>query len=296
MSQSATHLLVTGASGQVGRELAVCDWPGWRVTALGRDELDLADADAVRRVLRGLAPQIIVNAAAYTAVDRAESERDLAWRVNAEAPTVMAEEAACTGALLVHYSTDYVFDGTSRRPYREEDEPHPAGVYGASKLAGEQGIAASGCDHLVLRTSWVYSDRGSNFLLTMLRLAKERGVLRVVDDQRGTPTLALDLARMTARAVVRAAARRDADTLGLFHVGNSGETTWHGFAVEIMRRSGNGHVEVVPISTAELPTPAARPAYSVLDKSRFAAAFGGDIPDWRDGLDRCLARLRQAVA
>lgn len=296
MAQSAMHLLVTGAGGQVGRELVACRWPGWRVTALGRDDLDLADADAVRRALGRLSPDIIVNAAAYTAVDRAESERDLAWRVNADAPTVMAEEAARTGALLVHYSTDYVFDGTSRRPYREDDEPHPASVYGASKLAGEQGIAASGCDHVVLRTSWVYSDRGSNFVLTMLRLAKERAVLRVVADQRGTPTLAADLARMSARAVVRAAEHREADFLGLFHVGNAGETTWHGFAVEIMRRSGNGHVEVVPITTAEFPTAAVRPAYSVLDKSRFAAVFGGDIPGWREGLDRCLARLRQAAA
>ncbi len=288
-------LMITGCNGQVGYELARLDWGGARVVALTRDDLDLADPRAIRAAIRREKPDVVVNAAAYTAVDRAESEPAVAHRINADAPAVMAEELARLDALLVHYSTDYVFDGRATRPYRESDPTSPAGIYGSSKLAGELAVSASGCEHLVLRTGWVYSYRGANFLRTMLRLAATRDAVNVVADQRGTPTYATDLAMLTRDVVLAAGSRGEAGR-GIFHLANAGETTWHGFATEIMRRSGNQHVLVNAIGTVDYPTPARRPAYSVLDKGRAIQAFGVDPPDWRDGLDRCLAEYAVRAA
>lgn len=287
------RLLITGRTGQVGGYLAELDWPEFDVMVSGREDFDFSRPDSVRDGIRRLAPDFVINAAAYTAVDRAESEPDLAFAVNRDAPGAMAEELARRGGLLIHYSTDYVFDGAARRPYREEDPVAPAGVYGASKLAGEAAIQGSGCDHLVLRTSWVYGHRGHNFLLTMLRLAAERDRLRVVADQFGTPTFAHDLATWTHQILHTLVDVRDQDRLGLFHLGNEGVTTWHGFACAILERSGYAHVDVVPIETRDYPTPARRPAWSVLDKSRAVASFGLHLADWEDGMRRCLDLLGQ---
>lgn len=277
--------LLTGPTGQVGWELAP------RLAALGdlvavdRSALDLADPDAIRARVRQTGPDVIVNAAAYTAVDRAESEPALAAAINATAPAVLAEEAKRLGALLVHYSTDYVFDGTKAAPYVEDDAPNPLSVYGRTKLDGERAIQASGCRHVILRTSWVYASRGHNFLLTMLRLGAERPELRVVDDQRGAPTWARDIAEATVALLAK-------PPNGLFHLTAAGETTWHGFASEIMRLAGLTPV-VHPIRAAEYPTAARRPANSVLDNARLRAVTGIVMPSWGESLARCIAQASQ---
>jgi dTDP-4-dehydrorhamnose reductase len=283
------RILLTGAGGQLGTTLAATLAPLGELAAFDRAALDLADADALARACRAFAPQVIVNAAAYTAVDKAESEPALAQAVNARAPTILAAEAARLGALLVHYSTDYVFDGTKRAPYVETDPVAPLGVYGASKLEGERAIAAGRCAYLILRTGWVYSPHGGNFLLTMLQLAQTREELRVVDDQFGAPTSCALLARETARLVSLPLAR---SARGLYHLSAAGETSWCGFARAIFERrarAGQRAPRVVPITTAEYPTPARRPAYSVLDNSRLAADFGWRQPSWEEGLDEVLA-------
>jgi dTDP-4-dehydrorhamnose reductase len=280
-------IVLTGPSGQVGRELAPRLAALGEVVALDRLALDLADAGAIRARLRELRPALIVNSAAHTAVDRAESEPDLAFSINATAPRVLAEEAKRLGALLVHYSTDYVFDGTKATPYTEDDEPNPLGAYGRSKLEGERAIRASGCRHLILRTSWVYASRGQNFLLTMLRLGTERPELRVVDDQRGAPTWARDIAAATVALIAKVPD-------GLYHLTATGETTWYGFACEIMRRAGLKAL-VHPISSADYPTAARRPANSVLDNARVRAA-GVVMPAWEESLAKCLEEPRQAPA
>jgi len=269
-------ILLTGANGQVGWELRQTLAPLGEVAAVGREQLDLQDAARIAAVVREVRPGVIVNAAAYTAVDKAESERDAAFAVNAVAPGVLAEEAKRAGALLVHYSTDYVFDGTKAAPYVEGDEPGPLNVYGASKLAGERAVAASGCRYLILRTSWVYGPRGGNFMLTMLRLAKERPELRVVDDQTGAPTSSLAIARATVQLLPRGAA-------GLFHMTASGATTWCGFARAILQRAGLA-TPVVPIRTEDYPTPARRPRNSRLDCSRLRADFGVALASWEEQL------------
>jgi dTDP-4-dehydrorhamnose reductase len=266
------RILLTGADGQVGWELRRSLAPLGEVQALRRAELDLGDTDAIRRVVRAANPDAIVNAAAYTGVDKAESERDEAFAVNAVAPGVLAEETKRNGAFLVHYSTDYVFDGTKPAPYVEEDAPNPINVYGASKLAGEQAIATSGCRHLILRTSWVYGPRGRNFPLTLLRLARERPELRVVDDQLGAPTSSLAIARATAQ-VLRPGAH------GLYHLSAGGRTTWCGFARAILARAGIA-TPVVAIRTEDYPTPARRPLNSRLDCSRLRADFGVSLGSW----------------
>ena len=270
------RILLTGRDGQVGSALGRALAPLGEVIALARAELDLGDADAIRRVVRAANPDTIVNAAAYTAVDKAESEREAAFAVNAVAPGVLAEEAKRNGALLAHYSTDYVFDGTKPSPYVEEDTPDPINVYGASKLAGEQAVAASGCRYLILRTSWVYGPRGRNFPLTMLRLARERPELRVVDDQVGAPTSSLAIARATAQAL-RPGAH------GLYHLSAAGKTTWCGFARAILARAGIA-TPVVAIRTEDYPTPARRPLNSRLDGSRLRADFGIELPTWEEQL------------
>ena len=270
------RILLAGRNGQVGRELLKTLAPLGEILAPGRAELDLRDAVRLREAVRAANADVIVNAAAYTAVDQAESERDAAFAVNALAPGILAEEAKKSGALLVHYSTDYVFDGEKPAPYVEEDQPNPLNVYGASKLAGERAIAASGCRHLILRTSWVYGPRGSNFMLTMLRLARERAELRVVDDQVGAPTSSLAIARATAQ-VLRPGAH------GTYHMSAAGHTSWCGFARAILRRAGSA-TPVAAIRTADYPTPARRPRNSRLDCARLRADFGLALAPWEEQL------------
>ena len=270
------RILLTGANGQVGWELRKTLAPLGEIAACGHAELDLADAARVRDAVRAANADVIVNAAAYTAVDRAETEREAAFAVNALAPGVLAEEAKKSGALLVHYSTDYVFDGTKAVPYVEDDAPNPINVYGASKLAGERAIAASGCRYLILRTSWVYGPRGSNFMLTMLRLAKQRPELRVVDDQFGAPTSSPALARATVQAL-RPGAH------GLYHLAAAGRTSWCGFARAILKRAGIA-TPVRAIRTEDYPAPARRPRNSRLDCSRLRADLGVQMASWEEQL------------
>jgi dTDP-4-dehydrorhamnose reductase len=286
-------ILVTGANGQIGAELVPLLARVAPVVALDRAALDLASPDAIVAKLRATRPAIVVNAAAYTAVDRAESERDRAFAVNAVAPGVLAEEAKRTGALLVHYSTDYVFDGDARQPYDEESPTAPLSVYGASKLAGERAIQASGADALVFRTSWVYGLTGANFLRTIRRLATERDELRIVDDQTGVPNWSRSIARATSRVLAEGqAALRE--RCGLYHLSARGSTTWFGFARAIL---GEGaRPLVVPIPTSAYPTPARRPAYGVLATAKFERTFGFTLPDWRADLAACLAAPAQPGA
>ena len=270
------RILLTGATGQVGWELRKALAPLGEVKAFDRFGLDLADTPPLVATVRALQPQVIVNAAAYTAVDKAETERDMAFAVNATAPRVLAEEAKRIGALLVHYSTDYVFDGSKSTPYVEDDAPDPINVYGASKLAGERAIVGTGCRHLILRTSWVYGPRGKNFYLTILRLAKERPELRIVDDQIGAPTSSLEIARATALLLRK-------DPQGLYHLSAAGETTWCGFARALLARAGIS-TSVVPIRTEDYPTPARRPRNSRLDCARLRVEFGVALAPWEQGL------------
>ena len=298
------RVLVTGAAGQVGANVARLLEGRAQVLARDRASLDLARPEAIAQCVREFRPRVIVNAGAYTAVDRAESEPEAARAVNARAPAVLAEEALRLRALLVHYSTDYVFDGTKAGPYVETDRTAPLSVYGETKLEGERAIAASGCDHVVLRTSWVYAPRGRNFLLTMLRLAESREELRVVDDQRGAPTASLELARATLalfapeahRPLGEEDAARVAAHAGIYHATAGGETTWFGFAGEIFRQ-WSARVpsfkapRLVPIPTSEYPTPARRPANSVLSNERLHATFGVRLASWREGLAEALSAL-----
>ncbi|MFL6675631.1 MAG: dTDP-4-dehydrorhamnose reductase [Massilia sp.] len=282
-------ILLAGRSGQVGYELERCLQELGEVVAPDRARMDLSDPGQVRSVLRAVRPNLIVNAAAYTAVDRAESEPAIAHRINAEAPAVMAEEARALGAAMVHFSTDYVFDGSKQGAYVETDAPAPLNVYGRTKLLGEQAVAAAGIAHLVLRTSWVYGMRGHNFLLTMLRLAAQRGEVRVVADQHGAPTWSRTVAQTTAHLLALAQAGGAGwwlENSGTYHLACQGSTTWSGFAEAIMAARGTG-CRVTPISTEEYPTPATRPRNSQLDSSRLIAR-GCHIPDWREALALCL--------
>ena len=283
---AAAPILVTGAGGQLGAERVAAMAPHGHVVATTHADLDLADRDAIVAVLRRLKPSLIVNAAAYTAVDAAEKEPALADAVNGVAPGVLADEAKRAGAVLIHYSTDYVFDGCATTPYDEDAPVNPLSAYGRSKLAGERAVAASGADALVLRTSWVYSRRGRNFLTTMRRLAAERNELRVVDDQTGAPTWARDLARATSRIVVNGR-HWMAERRGLYHLTARGATTWYGLARAIL--ADVPAVRIVPITTAEYPTPAKRPRWSVLGTARFERTFGFALPEWHASLAECLA-------
>lgn len=294
-------LLLLGGNGQVGHELRRSLAPLGELIVTTRDgrladgsaceAIDLARSDAIAPLVERVRPDVVVNATAYTAVDRAESEREQAMRVNAEAPHRLALACASIGAPLVHYSTDYVFNGEATTPYREDAPTSPLGAYGESKLAGEQAIRDSGVAHLILRTAWVYGLHGHNFMRTMLRLGSERDELRVVADQVGSPTPAWLIADLTARAIGQGV--RDADTL---HLVAGGATTWHGFAEAIFDEAvANGLVarrpRVEPITTAEYPTPAKRPAYSVLDTSALQARLGVEVPAWRDALAHTFSRL-----
>ena len=297
MTAETRPILLIGGGGQIGWELRQTLAPLGPICAPERSALDLASADTIRGAVRETAPGLIVNAGAYTAVDRAESEPDLAQAINGAAPGVLAEEAKRLGAALVHYSTDYVFDGRSTRPYREDDATGPINAYGRSKLAGEQAIAAVGCTCLILRTAWVYSSRRANFLRTMRGLAAEREELRIVDDQHGSPTWARSIAEATALILTHCNAHSGPGELGerggLYHLTAAGETTWFGFAEAIvakMREAGEplSVARMTPVTTAEYPTPAARPVFSVLDCTKAIKAFAIALPDWRDQLRLCL--------
>jgi dTDP-4-dehydrorhamnose reductase len=298
------RILLTGATGQVGRELLETLKPLGEVIAPVRAEMDLANAASVRDMIRTVRPRWIVNPGAYTAVDKAEREPELAYAINAEAVRVIGQEARAIGAGVIHFSTDYVFDGFASAPYQETDATGPASVYGVSKLAGEKALAESGAGHFVFRTSWVYGARGKNFLLTILKLAREREMLRVVADQHGAPTWARDLARMTAEVIGQCeeAARGQeisavlADVSGVYHAAGAGKTTWHGFAAEAvrLRREKEPSVrfaEIEAITTAEYPTSAKRPANSQMNCSKLMGRFGWKMMDWQDSLRKVLAEL-----
>ncbi|WP_375541790.1 dTDP-4-dehydrorhamnose reductase [Paraburkholderia sp. CNPSo 3281] len=287
-------ILVTGVNGQVGYELLRSLQGLGRVVGLDRAALDLADLNRVREIVRAAKPSIIVNPAAYTAVDKAETDEASAQRLNAEAPGVLAEEAKRCGAALIHYSTDYVFDGTKYTPYVETDAVNPQNVYGKTKLAGEQAIAASGCAHLILRTSWVYGRRGKNFLLTMLKLGAERPELRIVADQIGAPTWSRTIADATSHIVTQGLAANNAgwwaQRSGIYHFTASGSTSWHGFAEVIFASAlGERAPKTVPIPAADYPVPAKRPANSRLMLDKLSETFGLYMPAWDDALRLCLS-------
>jgi len=283
-------VLVCGHNGQVAQALQAQLAGVGEVHLLGREQLDMARPEALREPLRRLAPDLIINAAAYTAVDQAETEPDTAFAINAEGPRVLAEEALRLGAPLIHYSTDYVFDGEKASPYNEQDVPNPLGVYGRSKLAGEQAITALGGEHLILRTSWVYSLYGRNFLLTMQRLLQEKPQLRVVDDQIGAPTWATTIAAGT-RALIERWQAGQAGAWGTYHLTAQGETSWFGFAQAIgeqLKARGLPCAELLPIPSSEYPTPARRPLNSRLDCSHLAREWNIQLPHWQQALIDCL--------
>jgi len=284
---SLPKILLFGRVGQVGWELRRTLAPMSPLVCVDYPEVDLTRPDSIRKWIRDAAPEIIINAAAYTAVDKAESEVALATKINAEAPGVMAEEAAQRGALLVHYSTDYVFDGAKRSPYVEEDAPNPLGAYGRTKLAGDRAIQRTGCNHLIFRLCWVYGARGANFMLTMMRLAREREVLRVVRDQLGCPTWSRMIAEATALALLQIPPEQAAARTGVYHLCASGQTSWHGFAqaiVDLMPANSRKCREVEAISSSEFPTPTKRPPYSVMSGAKLERIFGLKLPDWRESL------------
>lgn len=291
------RILLTGGAGQVGWELRRTLAGFGEVVAPPRDVLDLASADSIAAAVRGTRPDLIVNAAAYTAVDKAESEPDMAMSVNGTAPRVLAEEALRSGATVVHYSTDYVFDGSKAGgAYREDDPPAPLNVYGRTKLAGERALGEAGCPHLIFRTSWVYGARGQNFFLTMLRLAREKKELKIVDDQFGAPTPARFIAEATADAIARTSVqgRLDQDRFqemsGIYHMTASGRTNWYGFAAEILRGQ-KGVAALLPIPSAEYPSPAKRPRNSLLDNTKLNQRFGISLLDWKTGLQQCMEEI-----
>jgi dTDP-4-dehydrorhamnose reductase len=303
-------ILLTGKNGQVGAELALVLPRLGDLIALDRQELDLSRPDDIRRTIQQIRPSLIVNAAAYTAVDQAEKEEAIAQTINADAPALIAEEAKKIGAGLVHYSTDYVFDGSKRSPYEENDPPSPVSVYGKTKLGGEQAIRDAGLPHLIFRTAWVYGTRGRNFLLTILRLASEREELRIVRDQIGTPTWSREIAHGTVSVLGqlldnRAGAWSLPEAGGVYHMTAAGVTTWYDFATAILDEASHAPrnlswleaatggrnliaKRISPITTAEYPTPARRPAYSVLSNSRLAQRFGIQLTDWRAQLHSAI--------
>jgi len=303
------RILVTGGSGQVGEALTRTLAGLGEVIAPGRAELDLADAASIRRVMREVPPRWVVNAGAYTAVDKAECEPELAYAINATAPQVFAEEARGVGAVVLHFSTDYVFDGAKESAYVETDATGPLNVYGSTKLAGEAALGASGVPHLVFRTSWVYGATGKNFVRSILRFAREREHLKIVADQHGAPTWSFDLARMTAHVIahMEGAAAREKRSLveaalpasGIFHVSGGGETTWYGFAAEVIAETKKLEPDaklatVEAITTAHYPTPAKRPMNSRMDCAKLERVFGWRMPEWRDSLVKVIGELVKA--
>jgi dTDP-4-dehydrorhamnose reductase len=297
MSNQNGPILITGSTGQVGGELVRLLAPLGEIHAPTRAELDLADPDSIRKLVRELRPRWIVNPAAHTAVDRAETERDTAFAINAIAPGVLGEEAQKIGAAVLHYSTDYVFAGTGTKPYVETDATGPLGVYGASKLAGEQALAASGAAHLIFRTSWVYGATGKNFLLTVLRVARDKKEMSIVADQYGAPTWSRELARMAVAVLSKAPNADSARAFqGIYHAAGKGETTWFGFAQEALRLRRLAEPEVtfadlLPIPTSAYPTPAKRPENSRMDCSKLKAAFNFEFQPWEQALAQVLSEI-----
>jgi len=304
-------ILLTGKTGQLGSELNRLLPKLGEVIAPERNELDLCEPEQIRRIMRNAKPRLVVNAAAYTAVDAAETDQATALAVNAEAPRLLALEAKKVGAMLVHFSTDYVFDGSTKAPYEETDATNPINVYGKTKLAGEEAIRDSGAAHLIFRTAWIYATRGRNFLLTILRLATEREELKIVRDQIGAPTCAADIAAATTKILTNIYARNDgADEFskvsGTYHMTAAGETTWYDFTKAILEEAAHASQDlswfaaatqgrpllarrIVPITASEYGSRTPRPAYSVLSNSRLTQTFGITLPDWRTQLHRCFA-------
>ncbi len=291
------RILITGKHGQVGYELQRTLAPLGDITAIDVEDVDLLDHDAIRQTIRSVKPNLIVNPAAYTAVDEAEKQPDMARAINAAAPAVMAGEAKRLGAAFIHYSTDYVFDGKKNVPYTEDDEPCPLGVYGQSKIEGDRAVQNSGAPHLILRTSWVYGTRGKNFLLTILKLAAEREQLRIINDQFGAPTWSRMIAQATAALVARLAPGPGGwaqlqQLSGIYNLTAAGHTTWFEFTRSILGEPDASALqsrpiitrEVVPIATEDYPLPAPRPRYSVLSNAKLQRSFGLAMPDWRTQL------------
>lgn len=283
------RILLTGVNGQVGWELRRTLATLGTVIAPTSQQLDLTNPDAIRRVVRDTSPQLIVNPAAYTAVDKAESEEAQALAINGTAPGILAEETKRLNAALIHFSTDYVFDGSLNRPYTEVDDPCPINSYGRSKLAGEQAVAASGCSHLIFRTSWVYGTRGRNFLLTMKKLMAERAELNIIDDQIGAPTWCRSIAEATAQilAQTRMDAERIKEVSGIYNLTCAGSTSWHGFAAAIGQQLGST-CRLNAIPTSAYPTPAKRPANSMLAHDKLTLTFGLHMPQWEHALELCM--------
>ena len=294
-------VLLLGKNGQLGWELQRSLAPLGELVALDRQGApglcgDLGEPDGLAATVRALRPDVILNAAAYTAVDRAESEPDLARRINAHAPAVLAREAAACGALLLHYSTDYVFHGHGQRPWAEDDPTGPLNVYGQTKLAGEQAIVQAGCRHLILRTSWVYAARGGNFARTMLRLARQQPRLTVIDDQWGAPTGAELIADVSAHAIAQLRARPD--KAGIYHLAAAGETNWFSYAKHVLAQAQSAQAaieyavkDILPISSSAYPVAATRPHNSRLDTRKLRTAFDLHLPPWQAGVDRMLAEI-----
>lgn len=296
MTDAAIRVLIIGAQGQIARatEMSLRQ-RGFDVVVAARPNIDLTNHDTIARAMMAAQPDVVVNAAAYTAVDRAEDEPEAAYSINRDGAGVVSAEAARCGAAVVHFSTDYVFDGKKGRPYVETDPVAPLGVYGRSKFAGELAVSSSNPRHVILRTAWVVSPFGTNFVRTILRLGRERHELRVVDDQRGAPTFATDIARAVAEIIPTVAGRSATSAhFGTFHLASAGETSWYGFASAIIAESaalGGPSVPVLAISTKDYPTKASRPAYSKLETSKLSATYGIEMPHWRASLRPCLEAL-----
>ncbi len=296
-SANAWKILLIGKDGQVSDELPSLLGPLGELIIYGQEELDLTHENRIREKLRDAKPHVIVNAAAYTAVDKAEEEPDLALAVNGTAPAILAEEAKKLGAALIHYSTDYVFDGEKKEPYTEEDSPNPQSVYGRTKLAGDEAIQSAGLPYFIFRTSWVYGLTGKNFLQTIQRLAKERDELKIVDDQIGSPTWCRTIAQTTANVLTQILLQNDPGDLsgferasGLYNLTCGGKTSWFGFAQAILNESSSSKTtKLIPIPTSDYPTPAKRPPYSVLSTQKLRTSFGITPPAWDVTLKYCLS-------
>lgn len=292
-------ILLFGKHGQLGWELNRSLQPFGEIVALDLGEVDFSEPESLRQIVQDIKPDVICNAVAYTAVDKAESEETLAMKINGEAPGVLAEEAMKLGALLVHYSTDYVFDGSKHSPYVETDIPNPVNAYGRTKLASELAVQSSGCDYLIFRTSWVYASRANNFLLTMLKLAQEREALSIVDDQIGSPTSARLIADTTIFCVQQAVREKRAGAFvsDLYHLTNAGHTSWYGFTEEIVKLASSqldmplSLKELKAIPTSDYPTPAVRPMNSQLALTKLESCFSIKMPDWKKSLSLCMDEI-----
>lgn len=299
MAKPVNKILIIGQSGQVGTELERSLKGQAELTCVDIDQLNLCDEHSIKSNLKDIQPDVVINASAYTNVDGAEKDRGLAFQINATGPKTLAECCARQEALLIHYSTDFVFDGQKGSPYTEEDAPNPLNVYGESKLAGDQHIQNSDCEYLILRTSWVYGLRGKNFLLTMNRLARERSALNIVDDQRGSPTWCRAIAEGTAALLEKTKLNNggNGNLRDLVNLSAEGDTTWFGFTKQMMEVFLQTEVkslrlekkpELIPIATSDYPLPARRPAYSVLSKEKLLKKYGIQVPDWKQQLSSCL--------